>query len=419
MKILLINIRYGYVGGPERYLFNVKNLLELKGHSIIPFSIKYPINEPSEYEKYFVSPLSADASVYFKDQRWNVRSFFKTLSGNFYSQEVEKNLSALIDDTKPDFALVLLYLRKLSPAVLVVLHRKKIPFAIRLSDYAMICPALTLFRNGQICERCVRGSLWNSVKYRCVHDSYGASLVNFLATKYHHAQRFFGLIRHFISPSRFLITQMTKAGYDEKKFHHIPNFAYIPNVIAEKKKQIVYAGRIEYVKGVHLLLDAIRLLAEQGMRSVTVKIAGNGNEKYIHTLQRFCQNHGLMNVEFCGNLEKEKLIGLLAESAVSVIPSLWYDNFPNAALESLSCGTPVIAPNQGSFPEMVRENETGFLFHPASAASLAEKVKRIFNGEPLLKKMFARAVEVIRLHFSPEKHYTLLMSVMEKIKSAD
>ena len=107
MKILLINIRYGYVGGPERYLFNLKELLESKEHSIIPFSIKYSLNEQSEYQEYFVSPLSDDESVYFKNQSWNFKTVFKTIERNFYSPEVERNLTKLIADTKPDFAIPL------------------------------------------------------------------------------------------------------------------------------------------------------------------------------------------------------------------------------------------------------------------------------------------------------------------------
>ena len=108
MKFLLINIRYGYVGGPERYLFNLKELLEQQGHQVIPFSIKYPINAPSEFEDYFASPLSDDESVYFTEQRHSIPNVLKTLARNFYSTEVEEKLGRLIDATKPDYAIVLL-----------------------------------------------------------------------------------------------------------------------------------------------------------------------------------------------------------------------------------------------------------------------------------------------------------------------
>ncbi|MBK7649499.1 MAG: hypothetical protein IPJ20_00470 [Flammeovirgaceae bacterium] len=69
MKILLINIRYVHISGPERYLFNLKDILERNSHKVIPFSIKYSQNEPSEYSQYFVSPLSDDESIFYKNQK--------------------------------------------------------------------------------------------------------------------------------------------------------------------------------------------------------------------------------------------------------------------------------------------------------------------------------------------------------------
>lgn len=421
MRILLINIRYGYVGGPERYLFNLKKLLESNNHQVIPFSIKYALNEPTEYEDYFATPLSDNESIYFKDQKWNFRGFFKTLERNFYSNEVERKLSALIKDTKPDFALVLLYLRKLSPAVLFALHKEKIPFAVRLSDYAMICPNLTLFRDRAICELCVNGDIVNSVRYKCVHNSYSASLVNYFATKYHHSKGYFDLIKYFISPSRFLIKKMVEGGYNQEKFFHIPTFAFISGKehTGIFTNQVVYAGRIEYVKGVHLLLDAVSIISNTYNMKLKVKIAGNGNEEYIRFLKNRCLENKINGVEFKGNLKSNELLSLLQESACSVIPSLWYDNLPNSALESLSCGTPVIAPAHGCFPEFIKESETGMLFNPGDANDLSEKIRLLMGNPDLCKTMRRKSIDYIKEYHSPQKHYNTLMSVIKRTMGKD
>lgn len=53
MKILLVNYRYFISGGPERYYFNIKEILEHNGHEVIPFSVKSMRNVPNDYEKYF------------------------------------------------------------------------------------------------------------------------------------------------------------------------------------------------------------------------------------------------------------------------------------------------------------------------------------------------------------------------------
>lgn len=419
MKILLINTRFAHIGGPERYLFNLKELLENNGHTTIPFSIQYALNEPSDYARYFASPLSDDKSVYYKNQEWNLKSVVKTLERNFYSFEVERKLIKLIDATQPDFAIVLLYLRKLSPAVLVALNRKKIPFFVRLSDFGMICPGNTFFRQNQICELCSGGHILSSVKYKCVHDSYGASLVNYLATKHHQNKGYFDLIKHFVSPTKFLIDKMVSAGWDRNRFFHLPTFANISQVVPEipRKSQVLYAGRLEHIKGVHVLLKAIKILREDNGIDVSLKLAGDGNDAYISELKDYCIKNGLADVEFLGNLNKSDLFKLYEQSLFSVIPSLWYDNLPNSALESLSAGTPVVASRHGCFPELITQNENGVLFEPGDSLSLATAMKLLLNNPTLLQKMHQASIESVKTHYSPEKHYRAMMSVIENIRS--
>ena len=65
MKIVLVNYRYFFAGGPERYLFNIKQLLEDAGHEIIPFSVKHKQNVATPYEKYFLSPIGNGDEIYF------------------------------------------------------------------------------------------------------------------------------------------------------------------------------------------------------------------------------------------------------------------------------------------------------------------------------------------------------------------
>ena len=409
------------MGGPERYLFNLKYLLESNNHQIIPFSIKYPLNEKTEYEKYFASPLSEDHSVYFKKQKWTLGGLFKTLERNFYSNEVERNLKRLIEDTKPDFAIVLLYLRKLSPAVLVALNESKIPFLVRLSDYGMICPSHNLFKGNSICELCLDGNISNSVKYKCVHNSYGASIVNYFATKYHQSKNYFNLINHFVSPSKFLIKKMVDSGWPAEKFSHLPTFAFIPeNKYKEKiTNQILYSGRLEYIKGVHHLLEAVKILSENHKLKVNLKLAGNGDDHYIYELKQFAIKNNLSEIEFLGDLKKDMLTKYYQESAISVIPSLCYDNMPNSALESLACGTPLIVPNHGCFPEIIATRETGLLFEPANSIDLAEKIKMLLENSESRNQMSSKSISQIKENFSAENHYAKLMRIINKVKSEE
>ena len=67
MRILLVNYRYFISGGPEKYMFNIKTMLENQGHEVIPFSIHSNKNVATEYSKYFVEPIGGRDAIYFEE----------------------------------------------------------------------------------------------------------------------------------------------------------------------------------------------------------------------------------------------------------------------------------------------------------------------------------------------------------------
>ena len=67
MRILLVNYRYFISGGPEKYMFNIKKMLEDNGHEVIPFSIHSHKNVETEYSKYFVEPIGSRDATYFEE----------------------------------------------------------------------------------------------------------------------------------------------------------------------------------------------------------------------------------------------------------------------------------------------------------------------------------------------------------------
>ena len=67
MRILLVNYRYFISGGPEKYMFNIKKMLEDNGHEVIPFSIHSNKNVETEYSKYFVEPIGSRDATYFEE----------------------------------------------------------------------------------------------------------------------------------------------------------------------------------------------------------------------------------------------------------------------------------------------------------------------------------------------------------------
>src|SRR5258708_16893475 len=171
MKVLIANHRYFVSSGPERYMFNIIDRLERAGHQVMPFSVRYAQNAETPYAKYFVPSLGNADQVYFDEHRSSLAALPRTLGRLFYSAEVERAVARMAEDTQPDVAYVLYYLRKLSPAILVGLKKRKIPIVARLSDYGMFCAEHHCLRDNHPCTLCLDGSVLHSVRHKCVKDS--------------------------------------------------------------------------------------------------------------------------------------------------------------------------------------------------------------------------------------------------------
>ncbi|GAB6282667.1 MAG: hypothetical protein STSR0008_14130 [Ignavibacterium sp.] len=417
MKILIINYRFFISGGPERYMFNLIELLQSYGHEIIPFSIKYNMNQKSKYENYFASPLSNYDEIYFKEQTKNLKSIYKSIIRTFWSYEVYKKLNKLIEDISPDFAIVLHYQRKLSPSVLSALHKKKIPFIVRVSDFAMICPNGHLFREDKICEKCISFGLKNSVKYACVQNSKIASLINYLSLKLQYQFKIYNKIPFFIVPSKFSIKKHVEKGLLEKKFIQIPTFVLTENNKLDyigRENLIYYIGRIEYNKGLHILIKSLKILKEKNV-NIYAEIIGIGDNTYSDLQRSFCKSNELNNIKFLGFLDKNTIYEKLKYAKATIVPSLWYDNQPNSALESMACGTPVIASNHGSLSEIVYNGVNGYLFNPGDSEDLASKIENLINLENF-EKLSKSTLNYVKEKHSPIKHYNMIMDLYQKIK---
>lgn len=126
----------------------------------------------------------------------------------------------------------------------------------------------------------------------------------------------------------------------------------------------------------------------------------------------YVREKNLTNIEFLGFKAGEELEEVIKGARYTLIPSVWYDNLPNTALESFQYSKPVIASNIGSLPELVEDGVNGFLFTPGDPEALAAKV-RLLDADAVAETMGAASRARLEQRFAPEKHYDALMAVFE------
>ena len=418
MKICLVNYRYFVSSGPERYLFAVKPLLEARGHEVIPFSVRYRQNDASPWERYFAPPIAGDDEVVFRQHSWSASSVRRALERAFSSREVYDALSRELRDARPDVAYVLKYERKLSPSVLTALHDHGVPIVVRLSDFAMVCPQQHLVRDDHICELCVGRRPWPSVLYRCVQGSFGASAVNALAMEYARYKGFYGFVDAFVAPSDIMRQKMVQGGLPAAKIRHLPTFvkARPARATAAREQRICYVGRVERIKGIEVLLDAVEVLRRGGAgHDVEVVIAGDMSTPTGEAIRARLRERPIPGVTLPGQLDEAAVMELLQSSMASVVPSLWYENMPNSLLESLACGTPVIASDLGSMHDILDGTGAGLLFRVGDPVALADALRTVLAA-PCAETTGERAQTVVRERHDPDRHVDALVDLLGSVQ---
>lgn len=170
--------------------------------------------------------------------------------------------------------------------------------------------------------------------------------------------------------------------------------------IPPRRKNILFAGRIEPLKGIDTLLEAIALLKARRITDLAdtcVTIIG-GNpwadtlDEEMERLQRMRIELGLDDlVAFAGARDQQILPYYYAAAEMVVMPS-HYESFGMVALEAMAMGTPVIASEVGGLAYVVRDGYNGFLVPRRNAEALALRIADLLNDQPLRQHLSRNAM---------------------------
>lgn len=144
-------------------------------------------------------------------------------------------------------------------------------------------------------------------------------------------------------------------------------------------RNILFVGRIEPLKGIDKLLMAVRYLKER--RRLRLLVIG-GDERSQYEIDRLQQLSRELNIEdsvnFLGLIKQEKLPLYYSAADVCVMPS-YYESFGLVVLESLACGTPVVATDVGVTKKVIHQGKTGYVVADNSPRRLAQKMELLLS----------------------------------------
>jgi len=166
---------------------------------------------------------------------------------------------------------------------------------------------------------------------------------------------------------------------------------------------ILSVGRLDPIKGFHVLIEAIGLLAQQGRR-VRCRIVGQGPEE--PGLRTRIARLGIGDmVELAGAQPQPRVRDLLYGASVFVLPSVVTaqgdrDGIPVSLMEAMAAGTPVVSTRVSGIPELIEDEREGLLVAEGDARALARALERMLDDPEQAGVMAAAARDKVEREFN-------------------
>jgi glycosyltransferase involved in cell wall biosynthesis len=169
--------------------------------------------------------------------------------------------------------------------------------------------------------------------------------------------------------------------------------------IPEDRPMILFSGRMEPRKGIHLCKEIASSILERF--EVAFVFAGQDLFHYMaNTLLPHLKAKKLKgSVHYLGKLDLTSIRSCLRQADIFLLPSLW-ENCPYACLEAMAAGRAIVSTDQGGMPELIQDGENGFLARNGSPVSLLEKLERLIMNNSLRERLGAAARRTIEESFT-------------------
>ena len=383
MKILYIHNEYGKTSGEENASKEIVDLLKSHGHEVRWFK-------------------RSSEEVYF-----NFRGHIKAFFTGIYNPSTPRKLAKVLDEYQPDIVQIQNIYPLLSVSLFRPLLQRNIPTVMRCPNYRLFCPTgLCIDNKGLVCEKCFgKGKETWCIRKNCLNNifkSISYALRNCYARK---SRKILDGVDIFIVQSEFQKQKFISRGISEKHIEILPGIS--PNIeVAQEDtlgEWVSFIGRVSSEKGIYEFLEAAKSLPE-----IPFKVAGNLDINFIKP--------ALLpsNLEFVGFKKGDELNRFFSRSRIIVVPSKWYEGFPNVILRAMILKRPVISTRIGAMLSIIDDHENGLLVQPGNVAELSLAIKNLYPDIQRCKEMGESGHLKAESEYSRDEVYNKLIRIYQK-----
>ena len=362
---------------------NERQLLQQAGHEVVTYTRHNDDISESPMDR-----LSAIAELY-----WSRRTY--------------RELKALIKKYRPEVAHFHNTFPLVSASGYAACKESELPVVQTLHNYRLICPGALLLRDGKPCEKCIGNVMLPAIQHGCYRNSKVATaliagMLNFNRMRDVYRQS----VDRYICLTPLARERMIRGGLPAEKCVVRTNaFLNPPATGSGDGGYALFVGRLASEKGVKTLVEAWHSL------DYPLKIAGDGP---LHReLEKMISTHS--NIELLGRKTRSEVLTLMQRATLLVIPSEWYEGFPNTALEALATGTPLLVSSIGALDEIVTDPVNGKKFQPGNAMALRDVARYMLSNPAALKTMRLANRLLFDSRYSPQKALGLLEQVYRDV----
>lgn len=442
MQIKLIKLVENYnstYGGGQVYVKNIVSALYKVGIDVVVISLY--INKGSKKTHILQRTIEGVTVLEI-----SIPQTTQQLTGPLeLSEEVCQSLASVIRDIQPD----VIHAHGWKSTAAKVAHGLGIPCVITAHHGGLVCPnGLLMNDKEQLCKvpvsqrECLTcalnfvpgGHLWTPIikaatpklRKRVGRSLRGKTNIPYTTPAWlvpqgiDHKLQQLEAIRSYasmiIAPSRTISEALLRNGFPEKQIQVMPHGVRpvdrrpIASGFPGRPLRLGYVGRINYIKGLHLVLHAMKQLSNQDAVEFHVygEAATRSEKKYQQRLLADAKN---LNVVWHGKIAHDRIDAAYHQMDVLLLTSICTEIYGLTVAEALSAGRPVIASRCGGPEDMIVDGHNGFLVPPNEAEAIAKVIQRFIHNPELLQRLALNTKTPVTL----DRHVRELLRLYESL----